>query len=232
MRTLSAADFLPAQVYRGQRKEWFKKGIEQSESSFSVGCLLLIHLLGKLRRVLLGPHASISFQSRDLVWIQIQESILAEPKTSIEEELEAYGPLVPNGNNLVFTLFFEIDSPVARQNILTKLGGVEQMITLILGSSGKIVTSIPADDDGVARVTKVRFVGLSFFSVVSKHSFDRILLLYFGSSRTERLQRFIFCSFLFLLQMQMLREMALFKLLVNIPITCTLLQYLKLHGQR
>lgn len=51
MKGLRASDFISVAAYRAKRKDWFKLGIEQT----------------KVRRVLLGPHASIGFQSRDLV---------------------------------------------------------------------------------------------------------------------------------------------------------------------
>lgn len=105
-----------------------------------------------LRRVLLGPHVSIGFQSRDLVWIQIQESLLAEPTTSIEEELEAYSMLVPNGKNLVFTLLFEIENPVVRERLLRQYAGAENSISLILGS-GRRIPSRAFEEDGVSRVS-------------------------------------------------------------------------------
>lgn len=149
-------DFISVASYRNQRKEWFKRGIE----------------LSKNRRVLLGPHASLGFQCRDLVrlvggvdvllvtrgsqvWIQIQESLLAEPGTSIEEELRAYNPLIPNGSNLVFTLFFEIENPTVRDRLLREYAGVEGSIALVLGESGKRIMSKPIDEDQeISRISK------------------------------------------------------------------------------
>jgi hypothetical protein len=95
---------------------------------------------------------SIGFQSKELVWIQIQEALLAEPTTAIEDELQAYSMLVPNGSNLVFTLLFEIDNPVVRERLLRHYAGAENSISLTLGS-GRSIPCRAFDDDGVSRVS-------------------------------------------------------------------------------
>jgi hypothetical protein len=43
----------------------------------------------------------------------------------LKEELEAYGPLIPQGTELVATVMFEIDDPVRRGAELMRLGGIE-----------------------------------------------------------------------------------------------------------
>lgn len=81
--------------------------------------------------------------------------MLAEPGTSIEEELQAYGPLIPNGSNLVFTLFFEIENPVARERLLREYAGVERSLELVLGNGGRRVLAKPVDEDQeISRVSK------------------------------------------------------------------------------
>ena len=40
----------------------------------------------------------------------------------VNDELEAYNPLIPQGDELVATLMFEIDDPARRKDLLMKLG--------------------------------------------------------------------------------------------------------------
>jgi hypothetical protein len=128
-RIIRASDLLPNARYKGMRRDFFRRGIEQTQK----------------RRIALGPHAMLTFQSRDLVVIQVQEMLLAEPGGKAEEELEAYNPLVPDGSSLVFTLMFEIDNPVVRDQTLLKLGGVEKAIELRLSPS-LVVAGVPLEE--------------------------------------------------------------------------------------
>jgi len=52
-------------------------------------------------------------------------------------ELAAYNPLVPKGNELVATLMIEIDEPARRQEMLARLGGIEE--TAFLRIAGEVV---------------------------------------------------------------------------------------------
>ena len=56
----------------------------------------------QLRRVEIGPHASIFFEDRTTIQYQVQEVLRIEKifeAQGIEEELEAYNPLIPDGSN-------------------------------------------------------------------------------------------------------------------------------------
>jgi hypothetical protein len=128
-RIIRASDLLPNARYKEMRRDFFRRGIEQTQK----------------RRVALGPHAMLTFQSRDLVLIQVQEMLLAEPGGKAEEELEAYNPLVPDGSSLVFTLMFEIDNPVVRDQTLLKLGRVEKAIELRLSPS-LVIAGVPLEE--------------------------------------------------------------------------------------
>ena len=128
-RLIRASELLPNARYKEMRREFFQRGIEETRK----------------RRVSLGPHATLTFQSRELVLIQLQEMLLAEPDANPEEELEAYNPLVPDGSSLVFTLMFEIDSPVLREQTLLQLGGVEKTLELRLPPS-LAVSGVPLEE--------------------------------------------------------------------------------------
>ncbi len=103
------------------------------------------------RRLGIGPHATIYFESYDTMWWQIHEMPFVEQggEAQIADELAAYNPLIPNGVELTATLMFEIDDPARRDALLTKLGGVEDSVTI--GVGGAVVTGVPEGD--VARST-------------------------------------------------------------------------------
>lgn len=89
----------------------------------------------KLRRVALGPHATLYFESFDTMWQQVQEMLRIEKggEAQIADELSAYSPLVPKGGELVATLMFEIDDDVRREKVLRELGGVEEQLYVQVG---------------------------------------------------------------------------------------------------
>jgi hypothetical protein len=89
----------------------------------------------RLRRIDLGPHATAYFECFDTMLFQIQEMLLIERggEAQIEDELTAYNPLIPQGNELVATVMFEIDDPFRREAILGRLGGVEDCFFIEVG---------------------------------------------------------------------------------------------------
>ena len=118
------------------------------------------------RRLEIGPHATIYFESYDTMWWQIHEMLYIEKggEAQIADELAAYNPLVPDGDELTATLMFEIDDPARRDALLTRLGGVEDTITISVG--GAVVTGAPEGDverttpDG--RASSVQFLHFRF----------------------------------------------------------------------
>src|SRR5258708_24318841 len=100
----------------------------------------------QLRRVALGPYCTFYFESFDTMLFQIQEMLLIEKggAEQIADELAAYNPLVPKGNELVATVMFEVDEPVRRANLLNGLGGVERHFQLRIGS--EVAPGVPDSD--------------------------------------------------------------------------------------
>ncbi|WP_440997201.1 DUF3501 family protein [Arhodomonas sp. SL1] len=87
------------------------------------------------RRMPIGPEAMIYFENYDTMWRQIHEMLFIERggEEQIDDELNAYNPLIPKGRELVATLMFEIPDRARRQRILGQLGGVEETVVLKLG---------------------------------------------------------------------------------------------------
>jgi hypothetical protein len=88
--------------------------------------------LKKHRQLHIGPHVTVTFECWDSMWYQVQEMLYIEKggEAQLDDELAAYGPMVPNGDELVATLMFEIDAPDRRARVLAGLGGVEETISL------------------------------------------------------------------------------------------------------
>ncbi|TAM57651.1 MAG: DUF3501 family protein [Rhodanobacter sp.] len=102
----------------------------------------------KKRRTLhLGDHLTLLFEDRRTVHYQIQEMLRIErifEAAGIQDELDAYNPLIPDGSNLKATLLVEYEDEQQRRRELQRLRGLEDHIELQVG--GETVTAI-ADED-------------------------------------------------------------------------------------
>src|SRR5882762_3468567 len=64
----------------------------------------------RLRRLDVGPYSTFYFENYDTMWHQIHEMLFVEKggEAQIQDELEAFNPLIPNGDELVATVMFEV----------------------------------------------------------------------------------------------------------------------------
>jgi hypothetical protein len=82
----------------------------------------------KPRSVPLGDHVTLLFEDELTVRYQIQEMLRIEKtfeQAGIQDELDAYNPLVPDGSNFKATMLIEYDDPDERKRALAGLKGVE-----------------------------------------------------------------------------------------------------------
>ena len=85
----------------------------------------------KDRRVPLGDIAALYFEDRLTMQYQVQEMLRAErifEAAGIQEELDAYNPLIPDGNNLKATFMIEVADEDERRKALAKLRGIEDEV--------------------------------------------------------------------------------------------------------
>ena len=102
----------------------------------------------KIRQVALGGHARLYFEDRLTVQYQIQEMLRIErifEGAAIDEELEAYNPLVPDGSNWKATFMVEYDDPDERRECLGKLVGIEDKVWAQVEACDKVYAI--ADED-------------------------------------------------------------------------------------
>lgn len=87
----------------------------------------------KNRTVHLGGHVTLIFEDELTIRYQIQEMLRIErtfEEAGIQEELDVYNPLIPDGDNLKATMMIEYPDVAERARMLAKLKGVESRVWL------------------------------------------------------------------------------------------------------
>jgi hypothetical protein len=85
----------------------------------------------KPRSVHLGEHLTLLFEDELTVRYQIQEMLRIErtfEQAGIQDEIDVYNPLVPDGSNFKATLLVEYDDADERKRALALLKGIEDRI--------------------------------------------------------------------------------------------------------
>lgn len=116
----------------------------------------------KNRQVPLGPNATLYFEDRLTLLYQIQEMLRIEKvfeADGINEELEAYNPLIPDGRNFKATFMIEYPDAQVRAAQLEKMVGIEDLVWMQIGDNDK-VWSI-ADED-LERSTETKTSAVHF----------------------------------------------------------------------
>lgn len=102
----------------------------------------------KNRKVLLGEHLQFIFEDAKTIRYQIQEMLRIEKvfeADGIQEELDAYNPLIPDGDNWKCTMLIQYPDVEVRKQKLAELLDVENLIWVKVGDSEKIFAI--ADED-------------------------------------------------------------------------------------
>ena len=100
------------------------------------------------RTVHLGEHLTLVFEDRLTIQYQVQEMLRIErifEAAGIQEELDAYNPLIPDGSNLKATLLIQYADPEERAQRLVELHGIEHRIALLVASLPPVFAH--ADED-------------------------------------------------------------------------------------
>jgi hypothetical protein len=125
MQKLTKEDLYSLEEYSAMRAEFRAKMIEH-----------------KKNRVLrLGEHATVHFEDRTLMHYQVQEMLRAEKvfeAEGIQEELDAYNPLIPDGSNWKATFMLEYDDEEIRRKRLGELIGIEKTVWVAVDGFDKV----------------------------------------------------------------------------------------------
>jgi hypothetical protein len=95
----------------------------------------------KNRRVDVGPNLTLYFEDRLTIQYQVQEMLRIEKifeAAGIEEELEAYNPLIPDGSNLKCTTMLEFRDVEERKERLAQLVGIEHLVWLCVDGHDRV----------------------------------------------------------------------------------------------
>ena len=152
---LTLDDIADARAYERERVEFRERIIQ----------------VKKIRRVTVGPVVTFVFENRDTIRFQIQEMARAEKLYSddaIQEELDAYNPLIPAPGELSATMLLELTSRDQLEHWLPRLVGIERAPRIIIGE-GADAEVVPAgvDPSHAAQLTRdevtasVHYVGFS-----------------------------------------------------------------------
>ena len=117
----------------------------------------------KKNRVLqVGPNVSMHFEDRLVMQYQIQEMLRAEKifeSASIQGELDAYNPMIPDGSNWKVTFMIEFPDPDERAIRLRELLGIEDATYVQVSGHNKVH---PISDEDLPRETAEKTSSVHF----------------------------------------------------------------------
>src|SRR5512143_3919499 len=115
MPAITRESLLTLEAYAKTRKEFRARVLEHK----------------KPRTVALGAHVTLLFEDELTIRYQIQEMLRIEKtfeEAGIQDELDAYNPLVPDGTNFKATMLIEYEDVAERQRALATLKGIEDRV--------------------------------------------------------------------------------------------------------
>jgi len=115
MARIERESLLTLEAYARERKDFRSRVIEHK----------------KHRTVQLGDSVTLIFEDELTIRYQVQEMLRVErifEEQGIQDELDTYNPLVPDGRNFKATMMLEFPDPEERQRRLAKLIGIEDRV--------------------------------------------------------------------------------------------------------
>jgi hypothetical protein len=104
----------------------------------------------QIRMVRLGDHVSLIFEDETTMRYQIQEMLRAEKifeEDGIQDELDAYNPLIPDGGNWKATMMIQYPDEAERRVRLTQLRGIEDRAYVQVAGLDRIYALADEDMD-------------------------------------------------------------------------------------
>ena len=116
----------------------------------------------KTRQLALGDHARLYFEDLLTIRYQMQEMLRIEKifeAAGIDEELDTYNPLIPDGHNWKATFMLEYEDPAEREVRLTQMIGIENKVWLQVDGCDKIYA---ITDEDLERTTEEKTSSVHF----------------------------------------------------------------------
>jgi hypothetical protein len=147
MSKLTHADLYSLEEYSRLRPEFRTKVMEHKKD----------------RRVTIGDHAALYFEDSLTMQYQIQEMLRIErifEHDGIQEELDVYNPLIPDGQNWKATFMMEYDDVDERKAALAKLIGIEKALWVQVEGFDKVhpIANEDLDRETEDKTSSVHFV--------------------------------------------------------------------------
>ena len=121
----------------------------------------------KLRKVLLGEHFMIQFEDEQTVRYQIQEMLRVEKvfeEQGIQDELDAYNPLIPDGTNWKATMLIEYGDVNERKRELARLIDCEDCMFVEVEGQARVyaIADEDLDRETEEKTSAVHFLRFEF----------------------------------------------------------------------
>jgi hypothetical protein len=127
------------------------------------------------RRLPIGPHAALYFEDELTMQYQIQEMLRIErifEPDGIQDELDVYNPLIPDGMNWKATFMMEYDDAEERKLALSRLIGIETHIWVQVEGFDKVR---PIANEDLDRTTEEKTSSVHFMRFeLSKEMIDAL----------------------------------------------------------
>jgi hypothetical protein len=146
---LTRNDLMSLEQYSTARQEFRAKVLEHKRN----------------RNLPIGPNASWSFEDQLTMQYQVQEMLRVErifEAHAIQEELDSYNPLIPDGRNWTATFLLEFPDVDERRRNLAQLKGVEDRCWVLVAGCERVWAIADEDlerenDDKTSSVHFLRF---------------------------------------------------------------------------
>ena len=121
----------------------------------------------RLRSVHLGEHLTLQFEDEHTIRRQIQEMLHIEKifeEEGIQQEIDAYAALVPDGSNWKATMLIEYPDPNERKRELARLIGVEDRLFVEVEGHPRVyaIADEDLDRENDEKTSAVHFVRFEF----------------------------------------------------------------------
>jgi Protein of unknown function (DUF3501) len=146
MSKLTREDLYSLEKYASVRQEFRAKVMEHKAN----------------RRLAIGPHATLYFEDSLTMQYQVQEMLRLErifDPEGIQQELDVYNPLIPDGNNWKATFMVEYEDVEERRTALARLIGIEKTVWIQVDGCSMVY---PVANEDMDRETEDKTAAVHF----------------------------------------------------------------------